>query len=269
MNVSIRRTVLTLFCLSALLIGAPAFSQDEALPSVEEVVASHLESSGGADAWRSVKTLEMSGTLVLPQGMEAAFSMRLKRPHKMRMEFSIQGMTGIQAYDGDIGWQIMPFQGKTDAEEMPSEQLEQAREQAEIDPALLDWEKRGYQVEVIGRDEVEGAGVIKLKVTKDNGKEEIHYLDDEYFLLIKQTGENEMMGNVVAYESSLSDFKEVDGLMMAHTIVQGMAGGPASTTIHFEKITLNPDISDDIFVMPEPAPAPAAEEGSEEAGGGK
>ena len=267
MNFTIRRNALILICLSALLLGAPVFAQDEALPSIDTIVAANLESLGGTEAWDAVQTIQMKGSLGLPGGMEASLVMTLKRPDKMRMEFTLQGMTGIQAFDGTKGWQIMPFMGKPDAEEMSPSETDDVRDQAEFDPIFHKWEERGFQLEVLGRDEVEGAAVIKVKVTKDDGKEEIYFLDDEYFLPIKQTGEAEQMGNKVAYEVTISDYKEVEGLMIPHTMMQGAIGQPAMNTIRFETIVINTEVSDDIFEMPEPAPA--ADNDKEEAGGGK
>ena len=42
-------------------------------------------------------------------GMEVPFSMVFKRPLQMRLEFTMQGMTAIQAYDGETAWSVMPM----------------------------------------------------------------------------------------------------------------------------------------------------------------
>ena len=244
------------------LVAFPAFAQDEAaveLPNVDEVVAAHLENIGGADKWAAVQSVKLSGKLSMPQGMEADFVMKQKRPGKVRIEFTLQGMTGIQAYDGETGWQIMPFMGSTDPEKMPAEQVDEFKDQAEIDPVLYNWKERGYTVEVVGMDEVEGSEAIKLKVVR-NGKEEMHFLDSEYYLTLKQTGEREMMGNQVQYELTFSDFKEVDGMMMPHSMTQGAVGIPMTQTVRIDTVEINSDIPDDEFAMPATEPAVAAEE---------
>ena len=35
-----------------------------------------------------------------------------KRPDMARLEFTVQGLTAVQAYDGKDAWQIMPFHGQ-------------------------------------------------------------------------------------------------------------------------------------------------------------
>src|SRR2546422_802609 len=47
----------------------------------------------------------------------------IKRPNKVREEFSLQGLTGVNAYDGHTGWKIEPWQGKKDAEALSEEEM--------------------------------------------------------------------------------------------------------------------------------------------------
>ena len=47
-------------------------------------------------------------------------------------------MTGIQAYDGETGWQIMPFAGSSEPEKVSGDELEQFMDQADIDGPLVD-----------------------------------------------------------------------------------------------------------------------------------
>ena len=48
------------------------------------------------------------------------------------------------------------------------------------------------------------------------------------------------------------DYKEVDGLLFAHSMEMSFAGNPAGQVITIEKIELNVEIDDDRFTMPEP-----------------
>ena len=53
----------------------------------------------------------------------------------------------------------------------------------------------------------------------------------------------------MAAETFLSDYKEVDGLMVPHTIEQKMDGQTAMV-IKTEKVELNPQIDKNIFSLP-------------------
>ena len=84
--------------------------------TVDEIIAKNIEARGGLEKLKAVKTMRVSGRISVGQGLEAPVTMEFKRPRKMRMEFTLQGLTGVQAYDGKKGWGISPFQGKKDPE---------------------------------------------------------------------------------------------------------------------------------------------------------
>ncbi len=115
-------------------------------PSLDEVLASHYEALGGTGAWEAVESVRFEGTMSMGPGMEAPFKMTMKRPDRIRLEFTFQGMTGIQASDGEIAWMVMPFMGKKDPEEMPTDMAKQLKEQADIEGPLFDWDGKGHQV---------------------------------------------------------------------------------------------------------------------------
>lgn len=239
----------TLTALSAalFLFVAPMAAQEMAL---DEVLEKHYEAIGGLDAWSSVATASMSGKMSAPQGFEAPFVIMFKVPGKSRLEFTFQGMTGVQAVDGDVAWQIMPFMGKTEAEPMPEEQAKLMMEQADFDGPLVNWEDDGNTIEYEGTEDVEGTSAHKLKVTLATGDVRHYYLDADYFLPIKSTGTTTIQGQKQDFETIYGDYKEVGGLMLAHSIESKPVGAPAGQVITIETTEVNVDIADDQFSMP-------------------
>lgn len=235
------------------LMGTAAWAQ-----TADEIIAKNLEAKGGLDKIRAVQSMRITGKMMVGPGMEAPMVIETSRPHKVRMEFTFQGMTGIQAYDGKAGWSVMPFMGKKDPEPMSADDLKQAEEQADMDGPLVDYKEKGHTVEYLGKDEVEGTPVHKLKVTKKNGDIQTLYLDADSFLEIKAEGKTKVRGQEIEGETTFGDYKEVGGLIMAHSIQSKMKGGPGQgQTITFEKIEINPDIPASRFEMPaKPAEAP-------------
>ncbi|MGB2988068.1 MAG: hypothetical protein WBE26_19540 [Phycisphaerae bacterium] len=244
-------------------------AQGDELKTVDEVIAKHIEAMGGRKALDSVKTMRMAGKSIMGGGMEAPLTIEFKRPNKVRVEFTFQGMTGIQAFDGKTGWFIMPFMGKTDPEKMSSDQVEAIEDQADFEGPLVDYKKKGHQVELIGKEEFEGSDAYKLKITKKGGAVEYHYLDAEYFLTTKMKGKRKFQGTEIEYEIGFGDFKKVGGLMFPHSIQQGSMGAGAMV---FEKIEVNVKLPDDRFTMPEikkeEAPKEDVEKTKEEKTGG-
>jgi len=193
--------------------------------------------------------------------MEAPFTMEMARPNKMRMEFTFQGMTGVQAFDGKAGWSVMPFMGKTDPEAAPEEEVKKMQEQANMDGLLMDYKDYGRTVELLGKEDLEGTPVYKLKVTQKSGDVVYLYIDAEQYMLLKQTGKTKVRGQEIESETVFGDFKTVDGLIFPHSIEQKAAGMPGGMTMTVSKIELNPGVADSRFTMPPPAEKkPAAPE---------
>ena len=110
-----RKTFACLFL--AGLIGSAAWAQ-----TADEIIQKNIDAKGGREKIKAIQTIRMTGTLTTPMG-EIPLVMELARPNKMRQEFVVQGMTGIQAYNGKMGWALMPFMGKKDPEPMSPDDL--------------------------------------------------------------------------------------------------------------------------------------------------
>ena len=226
--------------------------------TVDELIAKNIAAKGGLEKLKAVQTQRATGKMIMGQGMEAPVVLLSKRPTNMRMEFTFQGMTGMQVYDGKVAWMSMPFMGKKEPEVMPPDQAKMIEEQADFDGPLMDYKEKGHTVELVGKEQVEGADAHKLKVTLKGGDVRYVYLDAETFLEIKVEAKRTIRGTETETESYLSDYKEVGGMMMAHVIESGAKGSPQRQKIVIEKVELNPEIEDKIFAMPATAADSAA-----------
>jgi len=226
--------------------------------TLDEIIAKSIQARGGMDKIKAVRSIRSSGIMSLGGGMEAPGSLIQKRPNMARLEFTVQGLTAIQAYDGRDAWQIMPFMGKKDPELMSADEKKEMEEDADIDGDLVDYASKGSKVELLGKDKVEGTDVYKLKVSLKNGDVKTIYLDADSFLEIKEETKRTVRGTEREIESSLGDYKEVNGLMFPFAIESGLKGSQETEKLTISKIELNVPVDDTIFKMP--APAPPAEE---------
>ncbi|MGO9515408.1 MAG: LolA family protein, partial [Candidatus Korobacteraceae bacterium] len=181
--------------------------------TVDEIIAKNVQARGGMDKIKSVQTIRSTATMTMGPGMEAPGSMIVKRPDMARLEFTIQGLTAIQAYDGKNAWQVMPFMGKKEPEMMSADDKKDIEENADIDGPLVDYKSKGNKIELLGKDKIEGTSAYKLKVTLKNGDVITDYLDADSFLEIKQEMKRTVRGSEQEIESSLGDYKEVNGVM--------------------------------------------------------
>jgi len=226
--------------------------------TLDEIIAKSIQARGGVDKIKAVQSIRSSGIMSLGGGMEAPGSLIQKRPNMARLEFTVQGLTAIQAYDGKDAWQIMPFMGKKDPELMSADEKKEMEENADIDGDLVDYASKGSKVELLGKDKMEGTDVYKLKVSLKNGDVKTIYLDADSFLEIKEETKRTVRGTEREIESSLGDYKEVNGLMFPFAIESGLKGSQETEKLTISKIELNVPVDDTMFKMP--APAPPAEE---------
>jgi outer membrane lipoprotein-sorting protein len=241
----------------ALLAGLMAAAASaQTAPTVDELIAKNLEARGGKDKIKSVNTLRMSGKMTMGgghmggQGIEAPITVEKARPNKMRRDFTFQGMTGSMAFDGQNGWAVMPFMGKTEPEPLAGDDLQELQDAADFDGPLVDYKERGHQVDLAGKEDLDGAPVYKLKVTKKNGDVEYHYLDADQYLEVKVAGKRKTHGQEIEGETTLGNYKEVSGLMYPFSIEISQQGAPGGTTITLDKIEVNPDVPASRFDMP-------------------
>ncbi len=241
----LREFVVASMC-GALLAG-PALAQEATL---DEILKNHYEAIGGVDAWQAVNSMKATGKIELAPGMEAPFSMQIKRPGKVRIDFTFQGMTGTQAFDGTTAWMIMPFMGKTEPEVMPEELASMIKENADIDGPLVGYKEDGDEIELLGLEDAEGTPAYKLKVTRKDGEVQYYYLDSEAYVPIKIEGSRVLQGVEQRYEVVVSDYKEVAGLMVAHSILEKAWGAPGGQVITLSNIEVDAALADSLFVMP-------------------
>jgi hypothetical protein len=62
-------------------------------------------------------------------------------------------------------------------------------------------------------------------------------------------------GNETEIETTSSDFRDVQRLILPFSIDTGQVGSPQQQKITMEKVEINPDLSDGQFHMPAPLPA--------------
>ncbi|MEM8962141.1 MAG: hypothetical protein AAGD38_11730 [Acidobacteriota bacterium] len=246
----------TLLCL--LLVSLPIAAEEM---SVDDIIAKNVEARGGMDAIKAIESAKMMGAMNMG-GMEAPIVYAWERPNKLRIEFTMQGMTAVQAYDGETGWFVMPFMGKDTPEKMADDQLNMIVEQTDFDGMLIDYKDKGHAVEYVGQEEIDGTPAHHLKITKKSGDIVDLYLDTDYFLEFKSVQKQNMQGMEVEMATTFGDYKEVGGVLMPHSLEMGTVGAPAGQIVTIESIEVNQDIPDGDFAMPEvEAPAEAGAEG--------
>lgn len=239
--------LIAVFTLSAFSIAAQ---------TADEIVAGYIKAVGGMDKIQEVRTLRRTGKYVGGGGFEAVILQENKRDSSVREEFSLQGMTAINAYDGKTGWKIEPWNGKKDPEALGEEEMKSIVEDADFDGPLIDYKRKGNKIEFLGMDKFEGTDTYKLKVTKTNGDVYVYHLDTDYYMPIKIETKRVIRGAEREYETALADYKLVNGWYIAYSMEINAKGRADKAKYVYEKIEANVQLDDSRFAMPKPQAKP-------------
>jgi hypothetical protein len=228
--------------------------------SAEELVAKNIEAKGGIQKIKAIKTLRMIGHLE-EGGMSATVGQEAKAPDLLRQTFTIQNMTEVQAYDGSMGWQISPFEGRRDPERLGDDDMRSLVEEADFYGPLVDYQAKGNRIESLGRTMVDGDDALRLKVTLKNGDILYYDLDPDTWLEIRIERQQFIRGSVRERVTELGSYKLVNGVYYPFSIRSGPKRNPdARSTVAIDTIEANVDIPDSEFKMPAvPAKSGAAD----------
>ena len=229
----------------ALGLAATAHAQ-----TAEQAADANVAARGGLEAWRAVQSMTMIGLMDVGKGMQVPFTLQLKRPRKMRLDFLFDGQLVMQAYDGTQGWKRQPHLGRAGVEPLSEEEMESAAGQTDLDGPLVDFRAKGHQVELLGHEEVEGRDTLKLAVTLATGTTRHLYLDAETFLEVKVDGTRRGGGKDRPMETFFRDYRPVEGLLIPHTLESRLEGAPSSHKLVIESVELNPELPDALFTPP-------------------
>jgi outer membrane lipoprotein-sorting protein len=242
----VRRCLNLLPLLCALLVACSPPSP------VDEIVASNLAARGGEERIKALRSIRETGTVTASGGRVARVVREIKRPGLFRLEFSYQGTTSVFANDGETGWQVAPLQGQFEPQVMaPKADAAGGVDQRDIEGPLVDWREKGHDVELVGRETLPGGEAFKLKLTLRGGTIRYDYIDVASRQVVRSDVIRTIRARPVQLQNTLSDFREVGGIVFPHVIETHAADRPEVIRIEVEKIEIDPDLDDARFRFPE------------------
>ncbi len=241
--------------LAALVLG---FTTQINAQSAEEIIETYFENTGGTENWMKVEGMKMSAK-VNQGGMEIPLEIYQFKNGKQMTIINFQGKEIKQGvFDGEVLWSTNFMTQK--AEKSDAESTANFKIQSQDFPdAFTNYKEKGYTVEKLENEEIDGTECFKLKLTKTpltvDGKQEenvsFYFFDTENFVPIAVHAEikaGPMKGQMS--ESKMSDYQEVDGLYFPFSMTQGIKGQPGQP-ITIDKIEINPTVDAAAFKFPE------------------
>src|SRR6202167_45311 len=226
-----------------------AFAHAAHAYTAEELAAKNVAAKGGADKLAAIQSLRMSGKLLVNgDQLQLAYVAVVQRPGSIRYEAELQGLTLVQAYDGMEGWKINPFQGRKDPEKMSADDAKElAEDAADFAGALVDYQAKGYKLEYLGTEDVDGTDAHKLRVTRPNGDISFVYLDPDYFLEIRTINRRIEHGIPRETVTDYGDYEKVDGVYLPLAHESWPKGSTDKEKVQYDKAEANATINDGAF----------------------
>jgi len=224
----------------------------------DELIAKNIEARGGIAAMKALQSVHLVGKFRGGGGFEADFAQKISRPGLVRNEFSLQGMTQIQAYDGQQAWQISPFGGRKDPEKLPEDMARIFSVSADLDGPLVDYAAKGHKVTYLGTEDVDGTLAHKLRVVLKDGNEIVYFFDPDHFLEIRTQNKQFIRGSEQESETDLGDYEKFGGVYFATAIDSGAKGSSSDEKGKIEVTSLEVNVPLDAaqFAFPTAAKQP-------------
>ena len=239
------------------LTASVAMAADKFTPpklTVTQIIDKNMAARGGLKTWQAINTLTMSGLLEAggTKNTQLPFVMEMKRQHKSRLEIRFEGQTAVQVYDGEHGWKLRPFLGRSDVEPFTEDEAKAAAAWDELDGPLVDYAKKGTRVQLLGTESVEGHPTYKLKLTMNDGQQRRLWIDAKSFLERKIDGQpRKMDGKLHDVAIFYRDYKKENGLTVPHTFETVVTGTRQSYKMTIDQVKVNQPLEDTLFDKPQ------------------
>ena len=239
------KTFTTLWLFIFLLILATsnkAYSQ-----TAESIIEKHIEAVGGIDNYKKIESLRITGqftafSLVKP------YKLIWFKPGKYYTEYALGKHDVVEAFNGEYGWVIDPWQEITFPRKANATEINVYTQKATLVSPFLKFTEEEINVEYLGEDDTNGENTYVLKVIKPGNYIETWYLCTDTYLPVKYTSIWVDFSYPSDAETFFDDFRSVGGVKIPHYIERTF--GQRHRVTEIESVELNPeDVCMDILIM--------------------
>jgi outer membrane lipoprotein-sorting protein len=218
--------------------------------SVDQVISKWVDASGGKEKLQAIQSIYSESTMTI-MGNQAPALSYVQDGKGSRSEVDFNGQKVITTVTDKNGWSINPLQGQPTAQPMPEDQRIASKPDLSGVGPLFNYQAKGYQAVLNGKDTLEGTPVYLIKLNAVNGKEpQIDvYVDAAKYFILKVVRHITINGQGYDIVINYSQFKPTDyGYTMAFTQDLDIAGLKISTEL--KKVQINKTIDPALFEMP-------------------
>lgn len=217
------------------------------LPTAEAVLNRYVEATGGAEAYRSIKTQTARGSLEFKaMGLKATIRTYAALPNNGLTVLELPGMGEIRSGVRDgVAWELSPMQGPRLLEGI---EKENSMRMTRLD-APIRWKELYKEVKVEAEEEAEGKRCFRLvAVPVSGGKLETSWYDAETGLLVKSQMVLESPMGEILMETRVTDYRQAGPFRVPYKLTQ--KAGPQEFETTMEEVQWNVDLPANQFDVP-------------------
>lgn len=210
--------------------------------TLQELLDKHAEAMGGIDNWKAFKSHIIKEQS--ERGGKTFMSvLTMKAPNKFRIDLETEDWSRIKSYDGKEGWIMLNDTLKP----MPEGEDKEMAEEAEFQGELVLAQHRGHKLEYLGKVDLNGKSVHKIKLQKSAADEQFYYLDPKTYLLdmVSEFSED-VSWKGVEFKTTFSDYRKVDELVFPFETLL-YANEKLLRRFYTKEILVNPPVEDWVF----------------------
>lgn len=208
-----------------------------------QLIEKAITALGGKDKLQAVQSYTASGKVQVA-GLTGTYEVNAKSPDRYRLSLDLGVIQQVRGFDGTHGWVQ-----QTSIAEQQGADLARIKRAALFLP-LFAYAKAGTPSSFKGAETLDnGKKAFVLEFTPQTGAPEQFYLDQDTFLLTRETRQvPNREGGMDAVTIDYADYRSVDGIMVPFSITQTQPNQVLS--VQFDQYKMNPALAEDIFHNP-------------------
>ncbi|MPT31146.1 MAG: histidine kinase [Chryseobacterium sp.] len=207
------------------------FSQIIFAQTAKEIIDRNIESSGGLTNWKLLNTVQIQGRVTL--GVNDSYLMKIyqQRPNLTKTAIVVGGKeTPVEGYDGTNGYAMNYAQNKL---QKYNDYIPES-----FDNDFIDWENKGFEAELLGKEKIGEQVYFKVELTKNVNKT-IYFFDVKNYMLFREIKKDETL--------TYSDYRKVGNLLMPYRIESSSPKKDSDYVMMINKIDINKELPKNTF----------------------
>lgn len=224
--------------------------------TLDDVISRNTQAMGGAAAIENVRAVEISLHISDPGHSEVDAIYHAVRPGKMRIDIVANGKrVYMERFDGEKGWDSDDREEEREEAAAATAALRHGIELPGILFGLHEMRQRGHQLELKGRQIIDGIDYYVIHLRFSDGYETSLFMDPQTWRIDRRRDIRALHPDLdptpTTIESRKSDWRRVDGVWYAFMDeAVNLKTGKVIETSKVTEIKINPTIAPVIFTKP-------------------